>query len=109
MLIAALKRLYLMAHAPAEPQMWFRPAMPGPAPEHPKQPADLTDDEKHELSGWREDYLGAEDMKQPRVRDFAERSGAYRAAEREWSAAYRKATLIQWPRAWADAVIESRA
>lgn len=104
-MITALKRLYLMAHAPAEPQMWFQPTMPGPKPAHPKQPLDLTDEERHELSGWREDYIDISSMKQPRARAYAETTDAHRAAEREWSAAYRKATLIQWPRAWADAVI----
>ena len=103
-MIRALKRLYLMAHAPAEPQMWFEPTTPSPAPVGPAYLSNLTPEERRELDGWR-DCIDTCDLIEPRVRAYAEAADAHRKDMREWVAARDKATLIQWPRAWAEAVI----
>lgn len=100
-------RDYFAAHAPAEPQTWFSPAMPL-KPSSPPYLKDMTADERREYDGWRDAYLGAEDMTQPRVRAYVEATEAARKAQAAWNAENIKRTCVQWPYAWADAVLEAR-
>jgi len=101
-------RDYFMAHAPAEPQPWFEPVMPTERPAAPKRPAELTGAERKELEGWRE-YLGTEDLEQPRARAYAEAYEANRKSAAKWDAERAKQFYIQWPAAWADAMLRARS
>lgn len=103
----ALKRLYLMAHAPAEPQPWFQPKLAFGVypPVAPNAPADPTPEERIELEGL-SDFLGVEDCKQPRVREFAERTATHRVLMRQYTVRMAYLRLAQWPAAWADAVLK---
>lgn len=100
-------RDYFIAHAPVEPQEWFRPAMP-PMPQLPPQPSDLTEEEKLEMSGVH-DWLDEEGLEQPRVRAFLVATKKANEALRQWRQDYDKQRCIQWPAAWADEMIKARA
>lgn len=103
----ATLRDYFMAHAPAKPQDWFRPEMPA-APRDPMpKPQDLTPAESEELAAWG-DVIDAKDMKEPRVRAYAEDVERQREEQRAWNIEREKQRYIQWPRAWADAMLEER-
>ncbi len=102
-------RDYFIAHAPAEPQPWFQPQVP----EGPKGPVwdgePRTSEERKELDGWQEGFLRIADIKQPRAKAFAialdahkkESAGHYKLVDRE--------RYVQWPAAWADAMLLARA
>ena len=102
-----LLRDYFIAHAPAEPQPWFEPAMPLPRTVHPGSIPDATPAEKEELSGLGE-FLGAEDCMQPRVREYGVALEAHQAAERMRSQEREKQRYVQWPAAWADEMLRAR-
>jgi hypothetical protein len=101
-------RDYFMAHAPVEPQPWFEPVMP-PCPEMPEPLADLTADERNELDGWSENMLRAQDMIWPRSRQWATAADAAHKAGHQWRIERAKQRSIQWPAAWADAMLAERA
>lgn len=101
-------RDYFIAHAPAEPWPWFVPVMP-PKPEpvipYPREPSDA---EKEELAGlW--DWLTFEDLEQPRVRAYADDQERWRKAMGAWTRDGERQRYIQWPAAWADAMLTERA
>lgn len=79
-------RDYFAAHAPRKPQAWFSPDMP-PKPErvydhdHPNAPSCRYADEC-------------------RIANWQERNA--------WDAARQQAVCVQWPYAWADAVLAQR-
>jgi hypothetical protein len=98
---------YFMAHAPAEPQSWFKPVME-PAPKGVDFPADMTYDERNEYHGWGE-YLGTGDLKCPRIRAYAEAVEAHEKLRRAWDAEFTKQHYIQWPRAWALEMLKERS
>lgn len=75
------QRMYLAAHAPAEPQPWFTPSMP-PKPE--------------EFA-----YRGAA-RSSIEIKEQAERNA-------EWLREERKQRYMQWPCAWADALLSALA
>lgn len=83
--------LYLTAHAPAEPQPWFKPIM------HTERPATL--------------WVSEDGLRKYLDRHAAERAeGEYyrnssEQAQSEWDREYNRQRLIQWPRAWAHAVL----
>ena len=97
-------RDYFIAHAPAEPQPWFRPEMP----EYPHVPA-------HECL---EDELVRRDVQRafdsdsdPETEAGEQYMRLYREArdrEARWLQEQRKQRYIQWPAAWADAVLATR-
>ncbi|KAA1013221.1 hypothetical protein FVF58_09355 [Paraburkholderia panacisoli] len=99
-------RDYFIAHAPAEPQPWFKPVMPPPPPSV-QIPAEMTDEERNEYYGW-DEYLGIEDMKCPRIRDYCERVNAHRTLAQAWNSEFEKQHYVQWPAAWADAMLRAR-
>lgn len=97
-------RDYLAAHAPAEPQPWFEPAMP-PRPTVPPMPA-FDEEERRDLDrlgDWIEDYEVSE-----RVLEYARQRGAAIKAQEAWDLEKRRQRYIQWPWAWADAMLAER-
>lgn len=101
-------RDYFIANAPAEPQPWFAPEMPPQPRPRMEKPDDLTKEEREELAGWW-DCLSAKDMNQPRARVIAEDWERNKREHRAWQSEWEKQRYIQWPAAWADAMLEQRA
>lgn len=99
-------RDYFMAHAPQDPQEWFEPVVPPPPLPVPYL-RDRTPEENHELNGLNE-YLGIEDLTIPRVIEYAKAVAAQRIKTGEWSQERGKQRFVQWPAAWADAMIDQR-
>jgi len=97
-------RDYFMAHAPEKPQDWFIPEMP-PCPVVPsikavRNPAWRVDLELQE--SWNSDSRSFEAQKW-----FQEQHAAM-DAQSEWQKEFRKHLCVQWPAAWADAMLEAR-
>lgn len=94
-------RDYFIAHAPAEPQPWFQAVMPEPCPSYSSgaAPDHLRDEIKKYNS---EDGCGGYSeeaeawMKNARIRYSA------------WVYEADKQRFLQWPAAWADAMLEAR-
>lgn len=101
-------RDYFIAHAPAEPQEWFRGQMPPPPRQRMAKPDDLTKEESEELAAWGE-FIDAHDMKQPRARMIAEDWERHQKENAAWNRERTKQRFVQWPAAWADAMLEQRA
>lgn len=97
-------RDYFIAHAPAEPQPWFKPVMPT-RPEYPNKfalsQADLKAWENERLDY---DYEGCSQE----LKDFGEKWVNARTAVQEWETEALKQRYVQWPAAWADAMLEAR-
>ena len=98
-------REYFIAHAPSEPQPWFQPNTP-PSPVSPAYPDGMTDDEHTDFIGL-SDWLDIKDLTQPRVIKYAHEQKAYLKAVSQWNQMREKARYIQWPAAWADAMLEA--
>ncbi len=101
-------RDYFIAHAPSEPQPWFEPRMPMPRPQRPQRPIDLTAEEKMDLEGWG-DYYGTEALITPRAVAYGTASDAVEKEQRAWDAQATIERFIQWPAAWADAMLKARS
>lgn len=126
---AISRRDYLAAHAPTEPQAWFKPLLPAAPSEpeaYPEQSvlgaalkADQNDEIESDYFGWR-----CIDDVQHTLGEWRETGGRYYLDEalvllKPWCDEWRKywelkeahevlsekALLVQWPWAWADAVI----
>lgn len=97
-------RDYFMAHAPEAPQPWFEPVMP-PAPKVPKI-ADIQDE------AVREDVRRADDAgidpETPEGLEFAHQHREAALAYQRWDQERKKQRYIQWPAAWADAMLDQR-
>lgn len=99
-------RDYFIAHAPAEPQEWFEPVMPTrPAPVEVLQ--NLTQNERDQLEGWG-DYYSTSEITEPRIKAYCEARDQYNAEQKAWNRLELRERYIQWPAAWADAMIEQR-
>lgn len=86
-------RDFFVAHAPAEPQAWFKPTLPP----KPQIPADMN---------WCENCRdGVDACTTPAVCDGMR--GILRA-KTEWEHEEAKQHLIQWPSAWADEMLKAR-
>lgn len=96
-------RAYFMAHAPAQPQPWFQPEV-YKRPDLPDKFAALGQEQRRELSDHDNDGLNAEDASEPVRLFIAERAKA-RAKLAAWEKFRDKARYVQWPVAWADAMI----
>lgn len=94
-------RAYFMAHAPAEPQSWFRPVMAETRPTPPVIPAGMTEEEADDMEGWREGVYTV-DILSPRVADYAVVYEKYRKAADAHGHEAEKQRYLQWPAAWAD-------
>lgn len=99
---------YFIAHAPAEPQPWFQPVMPEPCPLPPPYVTNLTEAERHESNSLGE-YLGLEDLKEPRIIAYYTAKLAADKAARVWRGEAEKQRYVQWPAAWADEQLKARA
>lgn len=88
-------RDYFIAHAPTEPQPWFVPTMLSPKP----LPKWVSDDGE-----WIFPHASAASAKCGD--DFHD---ANRQAQLEWDAEHERQRLLQWPCAWADAMLAERA
>lgn len=113
-------RDYFIAHAPAEPQPWFEPVMDTDRPVYthipsPSRPDDLTNEEHKELNKFYGGTNAATEAKQPRVityltaiEEVRKQRDAAEAAVRRWEECKTRQRYIQWPAAWADAMLEQR-
>lgn len=99
---------YFMTHAPAEPQPWFHPEI-APLPNKPIKPRDMTKVEAEECAAWNEHVINAEEIKSPRVQDYALAMEGYRLAKEEWERIMLKQRYVQWPRAWAQEMLKQLA
>ncbi len=101
---------YLAAHAPAEPQPWFEPVMP----KHPTRPvrpwssaSELTDAERCEEADLDSFSITADEMKEPRVRDYYVAMQAWEEARQDWAREQTKQRYVQWPLAWAREILKT--
>lgn len=93
-------REYFMAHAPAEPQTWFKPVMP-PKPVVP-QLADVDAELRQDLQSW------SVDDGQPETKagiEWVANCEKQHEARLAWLADEVRQRYVQWPAAWADAVM----
>lgn len=93
-------RQYFMAHAPAAPQSWFEPVMALPCPPEPACTAEISQILSGRIiAGWISDSLIEELEGDCKL--FAEARRRIWA----WNIERDKQRFIQWPAAWADAMI----
>lgn len=97
-------RDYFIAHAPAEPQPWFEPVMP-PRPELPAF-HELSADDQRDWNNELYDYAPEECS--AALRAYGEKRKAAEKAGRQWDKEHAKQRYIQWPAAWADAMLAAR-
>ena len=108
-------RDYFAAHAPAEPQAWFEPTMP-PYPQTPPVPADLPEAVRCRIESWCNDpcydlvglFGNANPELLQRVQAFDDAWSAARKEQRAHNLEYARRQLVQWPWAWADAMLAER-
>lgn len=89
-------RQYFMAHAPAEPQEWFEPAMSPRPPAPPNRYTELDQKQREMLE------FGGND---PKVEDFRQRHAAAIKECEAWELERLRRRAVEWPAAWADAVL----
>lgn len=105
-------RDYFIAHAPAEPQPWFTPVLPpkeSPLPAFGEMYPDRTDAERSALNRFDSDYMRVEDVKEERVRNYLIQSQEQAERQRAYNAMAHREHYVQWPAAWADAMLKARA
>lgn len=101
-------RDYFAAHAPTEPQPWFKPVMPEECPRVDyATPFDLTAAECEQMAGLG-DWLDVSDITSGRLREVLERREAQKRAVAAWNQEHAKQVFVQWPWAWADSVLEAK-
>lgn len=83
------QRDYFIAHAPAEPRSWFKPVLP-PEPTHP---------------GPRPKIIGVQST--PETIAWGMALQKYEHLMALYAKEVKKQTYIQWPIAWADALIDA--
>ena len=103
-------RDYFMAHAPAEPWAWYRPAMP-PEPVRPKgadDPAwEFTEEEQYTANGWWTDPI-YDLTGSPRLDSFCQQWQSYWKAVTEHQKQSKQQRSIQWPTFFADQMLAQR-
>lgn len=82
---------YFMAHAPAEPQPWFQPAMCEPPKSDPAWR--FCDNCKHDMGDCEKNADCAKIL-------------AYRRAFAYWQERRDRERLLQWPAAWAAEMVQ---
>lgn len=104
----ATLRDFFIAHAPAEPQPWFKPVMSTERPTEPMFPEGGTAEQRSYVREFL-DVMSPDEAGTPALREYivAYRSG--RDAARQWDAEAKKQRYIQWPAAWADAMLAARS
>lgn len=94
---------YFMAHAPMPPPKWFYPRM-RECPLAPSRAA-LNDEQREAID--RLEYMGDE---QYPLRGWAEAwcaiADTAATAQDAWQQEFRRELLFQWPRAWADEMMQ---
>jgi hypothetical protein len=100
-------RDYFIAHAPAEPQPWFRPEMPeAPRQVHLRDAPQAVRDELQ--TSEYEDWLSESEMS-PAAAEWHRTRKAAEMAVRAWTTEHNKQQYVQWPAAWADAMLKARS
>jgi hypothetical protein len=94
---------YFAANAPHEPQPWFKPVT-APRPIIPTEMS-LTRDQRCQW-GQLGDTLEDSDV-EPAVLAFRDKREAALEAAAEWDAELQKQSYVQWPWAWAAAVLQA--
>lgn len=105
---------YFMAHAPAEPQRWFKPLLSSPKPQ-----IDLETGLEWSEKDWPNDirrwYLGGLDdtaetltKKYPGCSNLIKELKEHMRAISAWYEYCEREHYIQWPAAWADAMIAEK-
>lgn len=98
-------RDYFIAHAPTEPQPWFQPMMP-PRPATPFAHQCLNSDDLRDWNNERLDY--EPDACSPELRAYGVRPEAAQSGAHAWDKEHEKQRYVQWPAAWADAMLAAR-
>lgn len=105
-------RDYFAAHAPSEPQSWFQPKMPAkywaPVPAFTKMHDNTTAEELSALRDYDSDWMCPEDVKEGRVKEYLLERQRLNTLEKEYYQKLEYERLVQWPYAWADAVLKVR-
>jgi len=99
-------RAYFMAHAPVEPQPWFRPVMPHPQPKLPLRDFDMTQEEAEDWAGWDNHAIDVEQVGSVRLQAYIRALIFAKKQLDDWQADYRRQSWVQWPAAWADEQLE---
>jgi hypothetical protein len=97
-------RDYFMAHAPAIPQDWFMPVM---------QPCPIVTSIRSIPEGALRDeiysvYHGEREAESCEAIVWLRKRDALIEAQKTWQSEFKKQLCIQWPAAWADAMLEQR-
>lgn len=100
-------RDYFIAHAPVEPQDWFKVADLPAKPTAPVHPNDWTAQEREAIAGLREGFLKV-DMVTGRALTYWLDKTVYEKALRAWGTECMRLRAVQWPGAWADAQLAER-
>lgn len=104
-------RDYFIAHAPAEPQPWFEPVLPPKADSIPHFTVlypDCTANEVKALRDYDDEYMAPDSVQEERVRNYLVHKESERNRDREYGRMADRERYIQWPAAWADAMLEAR-
>jgi hypothetical protein len=104
-------RDYFIAHAPVEPQRWFRPVLPTPEtplPTFATMYPDETDEEFRALKHFDSDFMDPKDVKEERVRNYLFQKNEQRKRQSEYRQMAERELYVQWPAAWADAMLKAR-
>lgn len=104
-------RDYFIAHAPSEPQQWFSPVLPErevPLPTFAQMYPDHTQDELKAYKCFNSDWMNIDDVSEERVRNYLFQREEQHKRSREYAAMAERERYIQWPAAWADAMLEAR-
>lgn len=89
-------RDWFAGHAPTEPQKWFAPTMsPYPEPEKSWAYCDSCKWGRHRV----QECVGGRDC---------EKIDAVKKKQREWKEERDRRLHVEWPYAWADAMLEAR-
>jgi hypothetical protein len=105
-------RDYFIAHAPSEPQPWFAPVLPPaetPLPRFVDMYTDVTDEERGALNHFDADYMSVEDVEEERVRNYLFQKEEQHKRSRAYNAMAERERWVQWPAAWADAMLKAKA
>lgn len=99
--------LYLVAHAPAEPQAWFV-VTPSPQPAMPLRPTTWSDFQRDQFAEYDEGEYEFDEL-DPVVAEYVLNRKAAQAAREAWALECKRQRAIQWLLAWAEAVLATLA
>lgn len=97
-------RQYFMAHAPAEPQQWFKPVV-GPRPTMPDKYKELTFEQQKLWADLEGEFADDRTVDGYAVNAFDYKWRQAREACEAYDAEYVRQRYAQWPAVWADAVL----